>query len=62
MVVDVDWMADIKWNFTKFLVNREGEVVKRWDSTSLPTHSMGACKLALSVAAIQSQWRMQLLR
>ena len=27
---------DIKWNFTKFLVNRKGEVVARFE----PTHSM----------------------
>ena len=28
--------GDIKWNFTKFLVNREGKVVKRFDPTSNP--------------------------
>ena len=27
---------DIKWNFTKFLVDREGNVVARFE----PTHSM----------------------
>ena len=26
----------IKWNFTKFLINREGEVVKRYGSTTKP--------------------------
>ena len=26
----------IKWNFTKFLVNRQGEVVKRYASTDKP--------------------------
>lgn len=26
----------IKWNFTKFLINREGEVVKRYASTDTP--------------------------
>jgi glutathione peroxidase len=26
----------IKWNFTKFLVNREGEVVQRYGSTTAP--------------------------
>ena len=25
--------ADIKWNFTKFLVNRNGEVVARFEPT-----------------------------
>ena len=28
--------GDIKWNFTKFLVDREGNVVARFE----PTHSM----------------------
>lgn len=28
--------SDIKWNFTKFLVDREGNVVKRYDPTSNP--------------------------
>jgi len=28
--------SDIKWNFTKFLINREGEVVERFE----PTHDM----------------------
>ncbi|MBO7128118.1 glutathione peroxidase [bacterium] len=28
--------ADIKWNFTKFLVNREGEVVERFEPTVEP--------------------------
>ncbi len=26
----------IKWNFTKFLVNKEGEVVKRYAPTTKP--------------------------
>ena len=28
---------DIKWNFTKFLVDKNGNVVKRYDPTSDPT-------------------------
>lgn len=28
---------EIKWNFTKFLVNREGKVIKRFESTIDPT-------------------------
>ena len=28
--------SDIKWNFTKFLVDREGNVVKRYDPTFKP--------------------------
>lgn len=28
--------ADIKWNFTKFLVDKDGKVVKRYGSTAKP--------------------------
>ena len=28
--------SDIKWNFTKFLVDREGNVVERFESTIAP--------------------------
>ena len=28
--------ADIKWNFTKFLLDREGRIVKRWGPTDAP--------------------------
>ena len=28
--------SDIKWNFTKFLVNREGKVIKRYSPTYAP--------------------------
>jgi len=33
-----DWRnsSDIKWNFTKFLIDREGKVVARFE----PTHDM----------------------
>ncbi len=30
------WMDSIKWNFTKFLVNREGKVVDRYASSTKP--------------------------
>ncbi|KAK9786496.1 hypothetical protein WJX73_005753 [Symbiochloris irregularis] len=28
--------ADIKWNFTKFLLDRDGNVIKRWGSVTTP--------------------------
>lgn len=33
---DKDWASkpDIKWNFTKFLINRKGEVVARFEPTA----------------------------
>lgn len=31
------WMDSIKWNFTKFLVDREGNVVKRYGSSTKPS-------------------------
>jgi len=31
-----DLAGDVKWNFTKFLVNREGAVVGRFDSRVKP--------------------------
>jgi glutathione peroxidase len=37
----------IKWNFTKFLVNREGEVVKRYGSTTKPDQIEADIKAAL---------------
>ena len=34
--VDKNWASkpDIKWNFTKFLINRKGEVVERFEPTA----------------------------
>ena len=33
-VPDYEKNDDIKWNFTKFLINREGEVVERFEATA----------------------------
>ena len=35
---------DIKWNFTKFLVDREGNVVRRFE----PTEDLGDVKKAIA--------------
>ena len=34
---DYDKTPDIKWNFTKFLVDREGNVVERFEPTDKPS-------------------------
>lgn len=31
-----DFQGDIKWNFNKFLINKEGKVVARFDSSTKP--------------------------
>lgn len=33
---NADGSEDITWNFTKFLVNAKGEVVKRYDPKTAP--------------------------
>ncbi|MCR5294265.1 MAG: glutathione peroxidase [Lachnospiraceae bacterium] len=45
---DPDWdkKADIKWNFTKFIVDREGNVVARFEPTA-PMADVEACVKAL---------------
>ena len=43
---DYDKKSDIKWNFTKFLVNREGEVIARFE----PTEDMAKVRAAVEAA------------
>ena len=38
----------VKWNFTKFLVNREGEVIARFEPTAKPDSFEDAIKEALA--------------
>ena len=33
---DSPFPGDVKWNFGKFLVSREGKILKRWDSKATP--------------------------
>jgi glutathione peroxidase len=40
-------LSSIKWNFTKFLVDREGKVVKRFGSTTKPEAIRGAIERLL---------------
>ncbi|MNG40675.1 hypothetical protein D3C84_1293710 [compost metagenome] len=37
----------IKWNFTKFLIDREGNVVKRFESTDEPFAMKGEIEALL---------------
>ena len=39
--------SDIRWNFTKFLVNRQGEVVERYSPTFTPEELDGAIEALL---------------
>jgi len=38
----------VKWNFTKFLVNKRGEVTKRYASTTKPTEMIEDIEKLLS--------------
>ena len=42
-----DQNPDIKWNFTKFLIDREGNVVKRFEPTAKMTDIEAAVKALL---------------
>ena len=33
---DAEGTDEVKWNFTKFLIGRDGQVVKRYEPTVLP--------------------------
>lgn len=40
-------LKDIKWNFTKFLISKDGEVIKRFAPTDTPEHFESEVKAAL---------------
>ena len=43
--------STIKWNFTKFLVGREGQVIQRYGSTTKPEAIAADIEAALQDAA-----------
>jgi glutathione peroxidase len=43
--------STIKWNFTKFLLGRDGQVIKRYGSTTTPESIAGDIEKALADAA-----------
>ncbi len=40
--------TSIKWNFTKFLVGRDGQVIERFDPTTVPSDMIPAIERALA--------------
>jgi glutathione peroxidase len=38
---DTEGTDEVKWNFTKFLIGRDGEVIKRYEPTVLPADIKG---------------------
>ncbi|MEO7269599.1 MAG: glutathione peroxidase [Knoellia sp.] len=46
--------SKIKWNFTKFLVGRDGNVIKRYGSTTKPESLTGDIAKALATSSAQA--------
>lgn len=42
-------LSSIKWNFTKFLINKEGEVIQRYAPTTAPEKIAGDIEKALEL-------------
>ena len=42
---------DVRWNFEKFLINREGKVIERWSSITSPTSKSVLEKIERALAA-----------
>ena len=43
--------TSIKWNFTKFLIGRDGHVIKRFDPTTVPSDMIPDIERALAVTS-----------
>ncbi len=41
---------DVTWNFEKFLINRQGQVIDRWNSMTSPTSKSIVSKIELALA------------
>lgn len=48
---DSPFPGDVKWNFGKFLVGKDGKVLKRWDSGTEPTSGEVAKAIEEALAA-----------
>jgi glutathione peroxidase len=44
--------TSIKWNFTKFLIGRDGNVIERFDPTTLPSDMAPAIERALAATSV----------
>ena len=49
---DYDKKSDIKWNFTKFLVSRDGKVLKRYEPTDKMTDVEADILNAVAVSSL----------
>ncbi len=44
--------TSIKWNFTKFLIGRDGNVIERFDPTTVPSDLIPAIERALAATSV----------
>jgi glutathione peroxidase len=43
--------TSVKWNFTKFLIGRDGQVIKRFDPTTVPSDMIPDIERALAATS-----------